>query len=618
MRTFAEKPKATQQTTSPKTTVPARSHLGHSHAVNSILHLQSAFGNQAIQRLLQSNAEERNTLFTGSTSPRFWRDFSRIPIHPPASGAIQTKLAINTPGDEYEQEADRVADQVMRMPEPKLQRACACDDTCPRCQSKQSSQAPEILQTKRAHASDKGQNLAPSIVNEALTGTGQPLNRSTRDFMEPRFGHDFSQVRVHAGNRPAQSAHSICARAYTVGANIVFNRGEYAPEIRKGRQLLAHELTHVIQQGSANPCVHRGSVPGTGGTVDVTMSTAASAVLQRATWEEVLSGLSEDEAAASIDQVLGSGAYDTWMTLEAAHDYEMKRARVNRARFSAFSESSGAIHLNRDADRVARAMLDLRDEMSNILTNTSVDEDRIDAIQSVLTMSIDLLEMDNDALDGAFAVGFAAALIAVPWLMIGKACRALEKELKKLRKALEKAEKEETEATIKAVVAGAITATTLFLPQVGLVARISMALGQVGLDFLLEGPEQSTVKEVGGKVGPIAEQVADGIADIDTLSPGAKVVAKGASRGISAAGLYFNVSEVGTAWKNVAEIEASIERAENAHTHLSKVLKDNKVKYLGFMNKFGKAQDAIREVWNNAAKLRSSLYDEMADTGYDP
>jgi len=123
MRTFAEKPKATQQAMSPKTTAPARSYLGHSHEVNSILHLQRTIGNQAVQRLLQSNAEESNTILTGTTSPHFGHDFSRIPIHPPVAGAIQTKLVVNKLGDEYEQEADRVAEQVMHMPETRLQRA---------------------------------------------------------------------------------------------------------------------------------------------------------------------------------------------------------------------------------------------------------------------------------------------------------------------------------------------------------------------------------------------------------------------------------------------------------------------------------------------------------------
>ncbi len=123
MRTFAEKPKATQQAMSPKTTAPARSYLGHSHEVNSILHLQRTIGNQAVQRLLQSNAEESNTILTGTTSPHFGHDFSRIPIHPPVAGAIQTKLVVNKLGDEYEQETDRVAEQVMHMPETRLQRA---------------------------------------------------------------------------------------------------------------------------------------------------------------------------------------------------------------------------------------------------------------------------------------------------------------------------------------------------------------------------------------------------------------------------------------------------------------------------------------------------------------
>src|SRR5918999_1312641 len=99
MRTFAQKPKATQQTTSAKSTIPGRAHFGQSHEVNPILHLQRTIGNQAVQRMLQTNAEELKAGLTGTASLRFGHDFSRIPIHPPAAGAIQTKLAINKPGD---------------------------------------------------------------------------------------------------------------------------------------------------------------------------------------------------------------------------------------------------------------------------------------------------------------------------------------------------------------------------------------------------------------------------------------------------------------------------------------------------------------------------------------
>ncbi len=251
MRTFAQKPKTTQQTTSSKSTTPGRAHLGQSRDVSSILHLQRTIGNQAVQRLLQSNAEESNAVLTGTALPHFGHDFSRIPIHPPTGGAIKTKLAINKPGDEYEQEADRVAEQVMRMPEPRLQRACACDGTCPKCQTERHSHIHERLQATRVGSGDLVQSALPATVNEVLAAPGQLLDSGTRGFMESRFGHDFSQVRVHTGGAAEQSSRALNARAYTVGNKIVFGASQFAPGTSEGRKLLAHELTHVVQQTGA-------------------------------------------------------------------------------------------------------------------------------------------------------------------------------------------------------------------------------------------------------------------------------------------------------------------------------------------------------------------------------
>lgn len=143
--------------------------------------------------------------------------------------AIQTRLTINKPGDEYEQEADRISEQVMRMPEPPLQ-------------------------AKDAKASGDVRTSAPSIVHDVLRSPGQPLDAKTRAFFEPRFGHDFSQVRIHTSGGAAQSARAIDAMAYTAGREIVFGTGKYAPETAEGKQLLAHELVHIQQQ--------RGAIPG--------------------------------------------------------------------------------------------------------------------------------------------------------------------------------------------------------------------------------------------------------------------------------------------------------------------------------------------------------------------
>lgn len=89
----------------------------------------------------------------------------------------------------------------------------------------------------------------PPIVHDVLSSSGQPLDAVARDFFEPRFGHDFSNVRVHSDTQAAESARSVDALAYTVGRHIVFGAGQYAPQTRSGRQLLAHELTHTLQQG---------------------------------------------------------------------------------------------------------------------------------------------------------------------------------------------------------------------------------------------------------------------------------------------------------------------------------------------------------------------------------
>src|SRR5262245_2636857 len=112
MRALIQKPKATQQTTSTKSTRPSRAYFGQSFEVNSILHLQRAVGNQAVLQMLQSEAEKRESDFTLTASRHFGH--SRVPMQPPAAGPIQTKLAIDKPGDEYEQEADRVAEQVVQ------------------------------------------------------------------------------------------------------------------------------------------------------------------------------------------------------------------------------------------------------------------------------------------------------------------------------------------------------------------------------------------------------------------------------------------------------------------------------------------------------------------------
>ncbi len=229
-----------QEPTEQATFVSSKTHTGEISAqypdLHSILHLQRTIGNKAVLQLLtsQTTSHISNRLPTVSKSPR----------------TIRTQLLVNTPGDAYEQEAERVSDAVMRIPAPQLQRACACGGECPDCQAKHPEREPERLQTKSVEASNAGEDVAPPIVEEVLRSSGQPLDPITRAFFEPRFGHSFDQVRVHTDAPANQSASAVNAHAYTAGHQIVFGAGQYAPATSDGARLIAHELTHVVQQSN--------------------------------------------------------------------------------------------------------------------------------------------------------------------------------------------------------------------------------------------------------------------------------------------------------------------------------------------------------------------------------
>ena len=182
------------------------------------------------------------------------------------SGTLQAKLKIGQPGDKYEQEADRVADKVMRMPEPGVQRQEEPEEEEETLQSKPlageitqlvqkqvepEEEEEEMLQAKsREDATSEVSNDLESQIN-AIKGGGRPLAESERAYFEPRFGADFGQVRLHSDAQAAESARGVNAKAYTLGQDVVFGAGQYAPGTSEGQRLMAHELTHVVQQSSA-------------------------------------------------------------------------------------------------------------------------------------------------------------------------------------------------------------------------------------------------------------------------------------------------------------------------------------------------------------------------------
>ncbi len=126
---------------------------------------------------------------------------------------------------------------------------------CPRCSTfsqdvEQKDELKKQLNLQHRSTDGTGQASIPPVVHEVLFSSGKPLDSEIRAFMETRLGHDFSKVRVHTDSKAAESARAVNALAYTVGQDVVFGAGQYAPRTSEGKKLLSHELVHVVQQGS--------------------------------------------------------------------------------------------------------------------------------------------------------------------------------------------------------------------------------------------------------------------------------------------------------------------------------------------------------------------------------
>ena len=172
-----------------------------------------------------------------------------------AAPAVQLKLAVNKPGDKFEQEADKMADKVMRMPAPAKEEK-------PQRQPEEKVQKKENDKLQKAQAPEeklqrKGGDGVPAVSGEvqsairSKTAGGQPMSSDVRSYMEPRFNADFSNVRVHNDPEAASLNNQLSARAFTYQNHVFFSRDQYQPGNSEGKQLLAHELTHTIQQGHA-------------------------------------------------------------------------------------------------------------------------------------------------------------------------------------------------------------------------------------------------------------------------------------------------------------------------------------------------------------------------------
>jgi hypothetical protein len=200
-------------------------------------------GNRAMQRLLAGE-------------PRASADAPR----PSSFAAPATSAAVGQSAEAYEREADRLAADAIRSPTPKSGPVCACGGVCSDCKRRDAASQGALTSAAHTVGAPSTSGL-PGNVGSTLASAGQPLDAATRAYFEPRFGHDFSDVRVHTDAAAQRSALQLNAHAYSLGERIVFGAQRFAPHSMEGKALLAHELAHVVQHRSGAPVSVRRNAP---------------------------------------------------------------------------------------------------------------------------------------------------------------------------------------------------------------------------------------------------------------------------------------------------------------------------------------------------------------------
>ncbi len=237
---------------------------------------------KTVQASRASGGDLGNTPLSTAEYPGWGHYFGGIRVHAAAPKAVQAKLSINQPEDEYEQEANRVANQLTgagmattrwhggrRSQRGILDRAAGRSVGVQAKTPRQATRGPEV----NPHLEERLNRSGPG---------GSPLPDEVRRFFEPRMGFDFGQVRIHKDNEAARMNRQLGARAFTYGRDIYFGAGQYNPRLAEGKRLIAHELTHVAQQGGDQRSPT--SQPPGGGLVQRVPAAAAAPALGAAEW----------------------------------------------------------------------------------------------------------------------------------------------------------------------------------------------------------------------------------------------------------------------------------------------------------------------------------------------
>jgi hypothetical protein len=317
-----------------------------------------------------------------------------------------------------------------------------------------------------------------------------------------------------------------------------------------------------------------------------------------------------------IDSYLGDGWYDDWQKMDKEADLQEKRYDQNRAHLKLPFTSPLFDRIEGDLRVLYKIQADYRQAMNLIISGRKVDTKKIDQLYDLYSLAIGVADTENDVHEALFLTGFAAAWVMIPFMLLQAEANALAQTIEELEKALKEAESEATKAKVKAGIHGVITVLEFIFPEVSLVARAGIFLGEVAVDKALGPKDQSTAQKYTGIGTPGVKQFSEAVHDIDEYSDTARSVAGKTGKIATAATFYFDYEEITEGSERVEKLETLTRNAKSAYDSLVKTLRDNKPKLDQFLIAFDRWVRAVEDIRLTAGNIREALSADITKFGY--
>ena len=317
-----------------------------------------------------------------------------------------------------------------------------------------------------------------------------------------------------------------------------------------------------------------------------------------------------------VDSYLGDNSYAYWQQLNRQVEEEEHRSFQNRVRLHLSFSSPLVERIFDDFKVLTKLADDYSKGMTLIVNGRQPNKEKIEQVYDLYSLALVVVSTENDTLDAMFKMGFAAAFITFPMLLLQAEAQGMLNALEELKKELKKAEHEVSNARNKRAFHLAVAFAEAIFPEISLTARAGIFLGDVIMDKALGPPEPTTKQKYVGIVTPGVKQFAEAVHHIPEYSHAAREVANKMGKVATAATFYFDYEEISEGTERVEKLKEVTERVKTGYDSLVKFLEDNKPKIQQLLATFDRWARAIEDIRKTGDIARKRLSEEIAEYGY--